>query len=74
MIGEIIVEKIRQKSKQKNLSIYELSKRSNVKYSTLSSLLCSERPNPTLETVYKISLGLNCSMKDFFDEDMFFKA
>ena len=66
---EALKMKLTDLMKQKNLSIYRLSKLSSVPYSTLNDV-CNEKTELkkcSAETIYRISRVLNVSMEELLD-------
>jgi len=61
---------IEQRLKEKELSIYECSKRSDIPYTTLSELVRNKTrlAKASVETVYRLSRTLNCSIEDLYEE------
>ena len=49
----------------------ELSRRSNVSYSTLMRFMCNGNKTLNLSTLYDICLGLEIELVDFFDDRLF---
>lgn len=53
------VEKIKQKMKKKGFSLYKLSLKSEIPYSTLHDLIITKKAkNPRIDTVVKIAESL----------------
>lgn len=53
------VEKIKERMNEKGLSLYKLSLKSNIPYSTLHDLVVTKKAkNPRIDTVIKIANGL----------------
>lgn len=68
-----IKERINYYCKKENISsLYELSKKSGIPKSTINGLLSTNIHNlPSLPTLLHICEGLNISLKDFFNDDIF---
>lgn len=49
----------------------KLCKDSNVNYSTLISFMIGKNKTITLNTLYKLCLGLQIDLVDFFDDNLF---
>lgn len=62
----LISSRINELTKERNISINELSKRSKIPQSTLANILVRKK-NPTIPTLYKICNGLNMSLVEFFN-------
>lgn len=57
--GEILnVAKLKQKIQQKGLTLYKLSIKSEVAYSTLHDILSGKAKNPRIDTITKIANAL----------------
>lgn len=56
---------IKKLSKEKNMTMYQLSKASGISQSTLSNIV-NRGNNPSVYTLQKICKGLQISMADFF--------
>ncbi len=51
---------------EKELSLYELSKNTNISYSYLFDLENNKKDNPSLKVMHKISLALEKNIKDLY--------
>ncbi len=56
---------------QNNIKYNELATRSGVTPSTVYSMLNENRKDLSIITIKKLCDGLNISMKDFFDDNIF---
>ncbi len=65
-----ILGRIKEFVDAEGISIYELSKRSGVPQSTLSTTF-SRNHNPSISTLEQICNGLNITMAEFFTENDF---
>ena len=63
-----VLERIKQMCRERNLSCYELAKRSGIPYSTLNTLLL-KGTQPSLPTLSKLCSGLGITLQQFFAED-----
>ena len=63
-----VLERIRQLCRERNLSCYELAKRSGIPYSTLNTLLL-KGTQPSLPTLRKLCAGLGITLQQFFAEN-----
>lgn len=54
-----------------HINLKELSRRSNVSYSTLINFMSGKAKTITLSTLYDLCLGLNVSLLNFFDSSLF---
>ena len=57
-----IGQRIDQKCKELNISITDLAKISGINYKTLHRTMMTEKPNPTLDQVKKLSIALGMSI------------
>lgn len=65
---DFIIDRIERMLAERGLSRYELSKRSGVPQSSLSTLL-NQKNTPTFHTLNKICDGLGITMAQFFSVD-----
>ncbi len=63
-----ILDRIKELIEAEGISVYELSKRSGVPQSTLSTTF-SRNHNPSVSTLEQICKGLNITMAEFFTEN-----
>lgn len=70
-ISKMISLKIKKICKERNISINRLAKICNITQSTLQSLVARKSKNPKLQTINKICKGINISLADFFNDDIF---
>lgn len=64
--NKIIVNRILELMKERNLNINQLAKQSNIRQSTLSNLFNAGNI-PTIPTLIMICEGLDITLHDFFD-------
>ena len=57
--------------REKNITLYKLCKESGVARSTITSILNGLAKSPTLATVYQVANGLDMTLIDFLDCDLF---
>lgn len=57
--------------KERNITINRLAMLSGIYQSTVNSIIDGNSQNPKLLTIYRICLGLNMEIKDFFDDPIF---
>lgn len=55
----MLSQNIKRKMEELNISIYELSKKSNLGYATVYDIVNGNTSNPRMDTVTKISNGLD---------------
>ncbi len=70
-LQEAITEKINKILIERNLTINKLANISCLTQSTVDSLVNGKSKNPKLLTIVRICDGLNISLKDFFDDNVF---
>ena len=56
---------------EKNITIYELSKLSGIGATTIYSIIDVKSNNPSIVSIMKICEGLNISIREFFDDELF---
>lgn len=54
-----------------NITQYELSKRSTLEQSTIFHILNEDTKQVKIQTIFKIVISLNISLKEFFDDPLF---
>lgn len=68
---EAVVKRINGLCKKRLISINRLATLSGMNPSTLKNIIYGLTKNTGIETVAKICSGLNISVADFFDDDVF---
>lgn len=68
---DMLVERINNLCKEKQLSYYALSYRSAVPITTLMHIIDKSTVNPGIVTIGKICDGLGITIKEFFDAPEF---
>ena len=68
---EAIAKRILQLCKEKNIAINALANLSGVTPSTVYSILNEKSQNPGVVSIKKLCDGLDISVRDFFDSDLF---
>jgi len=63
----MIIFKIKIIRESKNITIYQLSKNTNISRTYLRDLENNKKSNPTLQTLCKIANALDVNIKDLFD-------
>ena len=66
-----VAERIIQLCNQKNIAINALANISGISPSTLYSVLNEKSQNPGVVTIKKLCDGLEISLREFFDDDIF---
>lgn len=64
-------DRIKQLCNEHGITPNALSYRAGVPQSTIKSILCNETQNPGIVTIKKLCDGLNITLCDFFDTEIF---
>ncbi len=70
-IGEAVRIRITGLCRQHGITINKLSTISGITQSTLNNIISGRNNSTTVSTVQKICNGLNITINDFFDDDIF---
>lgn len=70
----ILLDRINELCREKDMSYYTLSYRSSVPLTTLIHIMEGRTKNPGIFTVMKISDGFGITLQEFFDTPEFEKA
>lgn len=72
-VETLIAKRIKNLSKQeiKSLTPYRISKNGNMNPRTLNNFLNGNHKDIRISTICKICNGLNISLQDFFNDDLF---
>ncbi len=70
-IGDAIRSRIFELCEQRNISINKLSTISGVTQSTVNNIVSGRNNTTTVSTIKKLCDGLDITIKEFFDGDMF---
>ncbi|MGE4214168.1 MAG: helix-turn-helix domain-containing protein [Anaerotignaceae bacterium] len=70
-IGEAIGNRILDLCNSRKISLNKLSTMCGITQSTLNNIVSGISKNPTVSTIKKVCDGLNISLSDFFDTDIF---
>ena len=66
-----VADRINELCNQKNIAINALANISGISPSTLYSVLNEKSQNPGIVTIKKLCDGLEISLREFFDDDIF---
>lgn len=66
-----VAERIVQLCKERNIAINALANISGVAPSTIYSMLNTKSQNPGVVSIKKLCDGLEITLRDFFDSDLF---
>lgn len=70
-MGDVCAERIYQLCEERNISTNKLSNICGVTQSTFSNIMARRSANPTVTTIKKICDGLDITLVDFFDSELF---
>ena len=70
-IKEAIKIRITELCNEKSITIYELDKLSGIRATTIYSIIDGKSNNPSIISIENICKGLNISVRDFFDDELF---
>lgn len=70
-VYDVVVQRIYELCRQKNITPNALSYMSGVSQSTVKSILNGESKNPGIVTIKKLCDGLDISLVEFFNTDAF---
>ena len=68
---EVLIKRINELCKERNLTLYKLSYLSTVPMTTLIHIMDGTTANPGIFTIIKICEGLEISLVDFFATEEF---
>lgn len=70
-LNEAVSARIRELCKERCMTQYNLSIKSGVPQSTLSTIMKCTFPSMKMRIIYEICEGFEISMKEFFDSPLF---
>ena len=70
-VGEAVRQRIRDLCDERKITLNKLSTISGITQSTLNNIVSGRNNSATVATIQKICNGLNISLLDFFDNDLF---
>lgn len=70
-VGDATRLRIKELCAEKNITINKLSTICGITQSTLNNIICGRNNSTTVSTVKKICDGLDITIQDFFDSDLF---
>lgn len=71
-MGEVCCQRIHQLCDENNISLNKLSILCGMTQSTLSNITSGRSKNPTVATIKKICDGLDMTLVEFFDSELFY--
>lgn len=66
-----VVERLRELTDKKGISLYKLQKDAGIPEGTFLTLIYGDRKGINLTTLLTLTNGLEISLKDFFDSPLF---
>lgn len=72
-LNEAVAKRIAMLCKEKNMTQYQLSMKSGVPQSTLSTIMNCVFPSMKLRIIYEICEGLGISLEEFFRSPLFIR-
>lgn len=70
-IAQATKERIEELAAEKGMNFCQLATVSSIPYTTIKSIIYNQSKNPGITTIKKICDGLEISVTDFFDTDIF---
>lgn len=70
-IGEVVVKRILELCKERDITLNKLATVSGITQSTLNNIVSGRNKSPTVSTVKKICDGLEITIVDFFNTEDF---
>lgn len=70
-IGDAVRLRILDLCKSENITLNKLATNAGITQSTLSNIVSGRNNGATISTIQKICDGLDISIQDFFDSDLF---
>lgn len=70
-MGEVCCQRIHELCDERNISLNKLSIICGITQSTLSNITSGRSKSPTVSTIKKICDGLDMTLVEFFDTDLF---
>jgi transcriptional regulator with XRE-family HTH domain len=70
-IGDAVRLRILDLCKSENITLNKLATNAGITQSTLSNIVSGRNNGTTISTIQKICDGLDISIQDFFDSDLF---
>ena len=70
-ISQAISKRIILLCYEKNITIYELSKRSGVPKTTIKDIVSGRSKNPSVLSIEKLAIGFSISIGEFWNHELF---
>lgn len=71
-LGYAVAQRIYFLCQERNISINKLAALSYLTQSTVQNLMSNKSKNPKIVTIRKICYGLDISLQEFFDDEIFY--
>ena len=71
MIGPAVQKRILELCTEKSITVNKLATMSGITQSTLNNIISGRNNSTTISTIKKICDGLDISIQDFFNSDIF---
>lgn len=65
--SEVIILRLSEICRQRNLTINKLANISGITQSTVENIIAGKTKNPKLKTLHKIAVGLNMTVSELLD-------
>ncbi len=72
VIGDAVRERIVALCKEKDITVNKLATVSGITQSTLNNIISGRNNSTTISTIKKICDGLDISIQDFFEAELFY--
>lgn len=70
-IKEAIKIRITELCNEKSITVYELGKLGGIRATTIYSIIDGKSNNPSIASITNVCKGLNISVREFFDDELF---
>ncbi len=72
-ISDAITERLKKLCRERKITINKLAVTCGITQSTLENIVSGHSKNPKISTIVRVCVGLNISLKDFFNDPVFSK-
>ena len=70
-ISEAVTQRLKQLLKEKGMTLYQLEKKTCVSHDTVKSIVKGKTKGVSLRTLVNLTEGLNMTVSEFLDSDLF---
>lgn len=70
-LNDAVAMRVIKLLKERGMSVYRLEQKSGIIHGALNRILDGKNKTVTLTTIYKLARGLNISVTEFLDDDLF---